>query len=92
MLLAAFTTGLKGNPGREVRYRSPETAEEALRIAITTAQADIQERRNDAFQVEMEADITPSGRVREQVARQVNASTSGARFSSRMSVRSGKSA
>ena len=76
MLLAAFTTGLKGNPGKEVRYRNPETAEEALRIAITVAQADIQERRNNSFQVGTEVDITPSGRVREQV----NASTKGANF------------
>ena len=63
MLLAAFTTGLKGYPVREVLYRSPETAEEVIHIPITVAQADIQERRNNAFQVDMEADITPSGRM-----------------------------
>jgi hypothetical protein len=52
MLLATFTSGLIGNPGRQVRYSMPRTMEEALQIAITVTQAEIQERRNEAFYVD----------------------------------------
>jgi hypothetical protein len=41
MLLSAFTKGLAGTPGRYVRFVSPATAEEALRIAVTVSQAEI---------------------------------------------------
>jgi hypothetical protein len=39
MLLASFTSGLLGTPGREVRFSMPQTMDEALKIAITVNQA-----------------------------------------------------
>ena len=49
MLLSSFTSGLLGNAGKQVRYALPRTLEEALKIAITVDQADLQERRSEAF-------------------------------------------
>jgi len=51
-MLASFTSGLLGNPGRQVRYAMPRTMDEELQIAITVNQAEIQERRNEAFYVD----------------------------------------
>jgi len=66
VLLAAYTKGLIGTGGRQVRYASPKTAEEALQIAINVSQAEIQEARDNAFYVDAEAvEITPAGRLRE---------------------------
>jgi hypothetical protein len=66
MLLFAFTKGLGGTAGREVRFSSPATAEEGLRIAVTVTQAEIQEMRDGAFFTNAEdADVTLAGRVRE---------------------------
>jgi hypothetical protein len=62
MLLSAFNKGLIGTAGRQVRFSSPATAEEALQIANTVYQAEIQEARDNAFYVE---EITPAGRLRE---------------------------
>jgi len=52
MLLASFTSGLLNTVGRQVRYALPKTMDEALKIAITVNQAEIQERRNEAFYVD----------------------------------------
>ena len=41
MLLSAFTNGVTGIAGKELRYNSPATVEEALRIAMTVSQAEI---------------------------------------------------
>ena len=49
MLLASFTPGLLNIAGRQVRYAMPKTMDEALKIAITVNQAEIQERSNEAF-------------------------------------------
>jgi hypothetical protein len=49
MLLAAFISGLIGNPGQEVRFRMPQTLEDALQIAVTVHEAEAQERRNETF-------------------------------------------
>ena len=49
MLLSAFTKGLTGTVGRQVRFSSPKTAEEALQIAINVSQAEIQEARDNAL-------------------------------------------
>jgi hypothetical protein len=66
MLLSAFTKGLAGTPVRQVRFAQPATAEEALRIAVTLSQAEIQETRDSAFYLDTEvADITPAGWLRE---------------------------
>jgi hypothetical protein len=78
MLLSAFTKGLGGTAGRQVRFSSPATAEEALRIAVTVTQAEIQETRDGAFYANAEvADVTPAGRVREPAGQHVNARQSG---------------
>jgi hypothetical protein len=70
LLLSTFSKGLLGIAGRHVRFTSPATAEEALRIAVTVSQAEIQEARDSAFYLDTEvADITPAGRVREPAVR-----------------------
>jgi hypothetical protein len=52
MLLASFTSGLLSHAGRQVRYAMPRTMDEALKIAITVNQAEMQERHNEAFYVD----------------------------------------
>ena len=52
MLVASFSSGLLNTVGRQVRYALPKTMDEALKIAITVNQAEIQERRNEAFYVD----------------------------------------
>lgn len=49
MLLASFMSGLLGTPGRQVRSAMPRIMDEALKIAITTNQAEIQEWHNEAI-------------------------------------------
>jgi hypothetical protein len=48
-LLSVFTSGLAGNPGQQVIFRTPQTVDEALHIAITFHEAKDQQRRNSAF-------------------------------------------
>jgi hypothetical protein len=49
MLLAAYVSGLVGNPGQQVRFRMPKTLEEAVQIAVTVHEAEAQEKRDAAF-------------------------------------------
>jgi hypothetical protein len=49
MLLASFTSGLTGTPGRQVSYVMLKSVGEALKIAITENEAELQECRNDPF-------------------------------------------
>jgi hypothetical protein len=49
MLLSAFSSGLMGSPGKQVRISLPKTLDEALKIAITVDQAERQERRSEEF-------------------------------------------
>jgi hypothetical protein len=49
MQLASFRSGLAGTPGRQTRYAMPKYFAEALNIAITVEQAELQERREQAF-------------------------------------------
>ena len=61
MLLSAFSKGIMGTAGRQLRYASPATVEEALRIAVTVSQAEIQEARDSAFYLDTEvAGLTPA--------------------------------
>jgi hypothetical protein len=69
MLLASFTAGLAGTPGRQVSFSMPKNLEEALKVAITVDQAELQEWCDQAFYVD------PEGGER----RQVNWSPKGAR-------------
>ena len=59
MLLASFKSGLTGTPGRQVRYAILKSIDEALKIAITE---ELQERRNDTFNIDSEAWRIQSGR------------------------------
>jgi hypothetical protein len=52
MMLASYTNGLKGNPGKHVRISIPSTMEEGVELATTVEQVEAQERRNDAFYVD----------------------------------------
>ena len=79
MLLAAFCAGLSGTPGREVRMRAPLTTDEAIRIAVGVEQAEVQERRNNAFYTDSEVDVSPSGRVQERSAKHTNVGNTGTR-------------
>jgi hypothetical protein len=49
MLLAAFTAGLAGTPGQQVRFRLSKSIEEALQIAVTVYKAEAQEKREQTF-------------------------------------------
>jgi len=60
MLLAIFTSGLIGTPGRQVRFSSPKNMQEALRIAVNVQQAELQERRNETFYVD---EVQESGKA-----------------------------
>ena len=49
MLLTSFTSGLGGQAGKFTRFNLPENMDQALKIATTVNQAEIQERRNETF-------------------------------------------
>jgi hypothetical protein len=51
MLLASFTSGLQGNPGKHTRFSMPSTTEDAIKMAVTVEQAETCDRRNDSFYV-----------------------------------------
>jgi len=44
MLLSSFASGLMGNPGRKIRHTIAKYMEEAIKIATTVSQAELQER------------------------------------------------
>jgi len=54
MLLASFTAGLFGTPGKQTRFAAPPNMQEALKIAISVEQAERLERRVGAFYVAAE--------------------------------------
>ena len=73
-----------GTAGKQIRYASPATVDEALRIAVTESQAEIQEARDRAFYLGAEVvDLTPA--VQHTVARKSAESTSQPRKPSRAS-------
>jgi len=49
MLLSTFIAVLSGNPGRQVRFQMPATAEMSLQIAITVFQAEVHKKMNLNF-------------------------------------------
>jgi len=49
MLLASYVAGLIGVPSRQVRYASPVSVEEAIRIAVSVQEAARQEKFNNSF-------------------------------------------
>jgi hypothetical protein len=53
-LLASYVSGLIGTPGTQVRYALPRTLKEAIKIAVTVEQAELQVRKGDAFYLDSE--------------------------------------
>ena len=92
MLLSAISNELLATAGREVRFASPATIEEAPRITVTVSQAEIQEARDNAFCLDTEvADITLAGRVREPAVQHTAARQSaGSAAQSRKPSRAGQ--
>ena len=50
-----------GTPGQQVRYARPASLSEALQIASSVEQAEMQERRNGSFYVETEKALSQDG-------------------------------
>jgi len=48
LLLASYVAGLIGIPGRQVRYASPVSVEEAIRIAVSVQEAERQQHFNNS--------------------------------------------
>jgi hypothetical protein len=53
-LLAAFISGLSGQPGRQVRFALPKTLSEAIQIATTVYEAQSQEKPEGVFYSEQD--------------------------------------
>jgi hypothetical protein len=49
MLLSTFIAGLIGHAGQQVRFKLPQTLDEALQIAVVVFEADAQEKRNETL-------------------------------------------
>jgi hypothetical protein len=64
MLLASFESGLFGNPGTQVRYRNVQSISEALTIAISVQEAEMQERFNESFYTNVEKSVLSLSRSR----------------------------
>jgi urocanate hydratase len=63
MLSASFTSGLLGEAGKFTRFNLSANMNEALKIATTVNQAQIQERRNESFYVDEPRTRRQSGRA-----------------------------
>jgi hypothetical protein len=71
MVLAAFTNGLGGNPGKHARYNLPTSLEDVIRVAVTVEQAEACQPKSIAFYVdtnteEKERKKTNRGSARER--------------------------
>jgi hypothetical protein len=51
MIIAAFTEGLRGNPGNHARIAVPTKMEDAVNIALTVEQAETRGTKGDTFSV-----------------------------------------
>jgi hypothetical protein len=51
MIIAAFTEGLRGNPGNHARIAVPTKMEDAVNIALTVEQAETRGTKDDTFYV-----------------------------------------
>jgi hypothetical protein len=49
VLLASYVAGLNGVPGKQVRYASPVSLEEAIRITVSVQEAERQRKFNNNF-------------------------------------------
>ena len=78
MLPASFISDLSGTPGRQLRFEMPTNLDETLNIAITAEQAEEQERRNEAFFDQAEAQRPTKGeRLQHRSSRRDSAETRG---------------
>jgi hypothetical protein len=66
MVLAAFTNGLGGNPGKHARYNLPTSLEDAIRVAVTVEQAEACHPKSDAFMVNARPENTRRSCSRER--------------------------
>jgi hypothetical protein len=57
MLLAGFTSKLIGEPGKQVRFRNPQSFEQALTNALSVQQAENQEKFNESFYASCENSV-----------------------------------
>jgi hypothetical protein len=48
-MVAAFTNGLKGNPGNQVRFVMPSVMDDAVRIAVTVEQGELCRGKTETF-------------------------------------------
>jgi hypothetical protein len=55
LVLAAFTNGLGGYPGKHARYNLPTSIGDAIRVAVTVEQAEACHPNSDAFYLEEKA-------------------------------------
>ena len=62
MLLASFISGLLGPAGRQSRYAMTNNLDDAIKLATTVNQAEIQERRNESFYVDEAGRYSTPGR------------------------------
>jgi hypothetical protein len=49
MLLASYISGLVCVPGKQVRYASPVSVDQAIRIAVSVEEAERREKFNNSF-------------------------------------------
>jgi hypothetical protein len=61
MLLASLINGIAGQPGKQTRYRAPNTVQEALKIALSVEQAEAVEERPGVFLIGRDAHKGPIG-------------------------------
>jgi len=57
ILLASFVAGLTGSPGRQVRYRNPQTLQQVISVALAVQEAEKQERFNESFYTQFDRSV-----------------------------------
>ena len=56
-LLVILVAGLTGSPGRQVRYRNPQTFQEAISVALSVQESEKQERFNESFYTQFDRSV-----------------------------------
>jgi hypothetical protein len=68
MLLAGYISGLIGVPRKQVRYASPVSMDQAIRIAVSVDEAERQEKFNSSFYARNERRTESDSRNSRQAA------------------------
>jgi hypothetical protein len=55
LVLASFTNGLGGNPGKHARFNLPTSIDDAIHLAVTVEQAEACNPKSDAFYLDEKA-------------------------------------